>query len=100
MMFFTLVPVTIERSVSVYMLGYLNNNSQHTLTSDKISNEFINQYVKSDKAMQKRLNEQIYSGNVVAKNGGYVITDRGKSLVNIFLMIAKVFNVNTKIIKQ
>ncbi len=99
-MFFTLVPVTIERSVSVYMLGYLDKNSNVILTDSQLSDAFVKQYVKDDKAMDKRLNEQIYSGNVSSRSGGYIITERGKSLVNIFLIIARIFNVNTKIIKE
>ena len=62
LVFFTHFPVTAERSVSVFLLGYLNNRSEKTLTESEIRNDFIKKFLNENRALENRLNEQIVSG--------------------------------------
>ncbi len=99
MVLLTIMPVTIERSISVFMLGYMNKNSKVTFTEPQMSVIFEKKYVHDYKQIQARLNEQSYSGTIVQKNGQYQITNRGKLFVRLFSIIAYLFNVNPQLIK-
>ena len=46
MVFLTLVPVTVERSVSVFMLSYMDENSDQTFTEDSVGEVFTSKYVE------------------------------------------------------
>lgn len=98
LIFFTHLPVTADRSVSVFMLGYLNNNSSKSLTSQQITNFFTNKYLYEYGAMNKRLNEQIESGNIMQVENGYQITKQGQFLMKVYHLIANIFAVDDKLV--
>ncbi|MFA6601449.1 MAG: hypothetical protein WCT02_01115 [Candidatus Paceibacterota bacterium] len=96
--FFTLVPVTIERSISIFILGYMAENPGRVFTKDDISEIFVKKYVDEYGAMQKRFDEQIVSGNVQASGDGYIISENGKRAVKGFIWLSKVFGVSDKLV--
>lgn len=98
MLFFTHLPVTADRSVSVFLLGYMNNNSDKILTVEDMDEFFISRYVYSYGAMERRINEQITSGNIVRDQNGYKITDNGKKLIKLYDIIADIFGIDKKFI--
>lgn len=100
MVFFTHIPVTIERSVSIFMLGYMNAHQGQILTKRDLRDAFVGSYVDGDDAMQKRLDEQVVSGNITRKGDGYALTPEGVRVVAIFSDIADVFGVDPKLIRQ
>ena len=63
MVLFTLIPVTVERSVSVFTLSYMEENPQ-AYTVEEMEEIFNEKYVQEFKAFDKRFKEQIVSGNV------------------------------------
>lgn len=90
---FTLLPVTVERSVSVFMLSYMDQNDDAGITSDEFGDIFYDKYITDFGAFDKRFKEQLLSGNMEeAKDGeGYVITDSGRFVVNMFRFCAELF---------
>jgi uncharacterized membrane protein len=96
LVFFTLVPVTVDRSMSIFLLGYMNKHSDAKLTNQQITKVFIEEYVQKNKALNKRFDEQLVSGNIVIKKGGYQITNQGKSLIHFFQFTADLFGINKK----
>lgn len=89
---FILIPVTVERSISVYMLSYMDENDSSEITSEEFGNIFYDSYIEDFGAFEKRFAEQEISGNIEAKNNGYVITDSGRFIVNLFRICANVFD--------
>ena len=89
---FILIPVTVERSISVYMLSYMDENDSYEITSEEFGNIFYDSYIEDFGAFEKRFAEQEISGNIEAKNNGYVITDSGRFIVNLFRICAKLFD--------
>ena len=72
---FTLVPVTVERSVSVFMLSYMDENSDKTFTQDSVGEIFTTKYVNDYGAFEKRFNEQVVTGTIKQnEDGTYSIT--------------------------
>ena len=98
MVFFILVPVTVERSVSVYMLSYADESDTNFTKSD-IENSFIDIYLKDFGAFDKRFNEQIETGTIEKVNDNeYRLNDRGRFIVRLFRFIANVFNTDKKLV--
>ena len=64
MVLFTLIPVTVERSVSVFMLSYMDENSDRSFTEDDVQQIFTDKYVKDYGAFEKRFEEQIATGTL------------------------------------
>lgn len=96
---FTLVPVTVERSVSVFMLSYMDENSDKTFTEDSVGDIFTSKYVNDYGAFEKRFNEQVVTGTIKQNpDGTYSITDRGRSIVKIFRTLAEWFDTDRRLV--
>ena len=96
---FTLIPVTVERSVSVFMLSYMEENSDQTFTQESVGEVFTQKYVEEYGAFEKRFNEQIVTGTIVENpDGTYSITEKGKFIVNMFRTVAKWFDTDRRLV--
>lgn len=97
---FSLIPVTVERSISVYMLSYLDENYPQTITKDQFEKVFNQQYIHDFGAFEKRFKEQLDTGSLefIPENNSYRITDKGKKIVNLFRFCADIFGTEKKLI--
>ena len=93
LIFFTHVPVTVDRAVSVFLLGRLNE-SPHT--KQEITQELIDKYLIDYGGVDKRLREQQVSGNIVQIDDKYQITEQGRFIVKIFSVVTKIFRIDNK----
>jgi len=98
--FFTHIPVTAERSISIFLLGYMDKNINQSPTKEEITQAFINTYVIKYDAMEKRLQEQLVSGTIEQKNGKYQITQKGMLLMRFYAWIARIFHIDQRLIVQ
>lgn len=99
MVFLTLVPVTVERSVSVFMLSYMDENSEQTFTEESVGEVFTSKYVEDYGAFEKRFDEQVVTGTIEQNpDGSYSITDRGRFIVKMFRMIAGWFDTDPRLV--
>lgn len=98
LVFFTHLPVTAERSVSVFMLGYMDSNPNITMNNKEMSNLFYNKYLNEYGEISRRFNEQIVSGNIIQTGDGYKITRQGQFLMKIYRFIASIFAVDKKLV--
>lgn len=99
MVLFTLIPVTVERSVSVFMLSYMDQNEELQFTQKDIEEIFVEKYVKDYGAFEKRFHEQLVTGSIQEnEDGTYCITSRGKQIVTMFRMIAKWFRTDQRLV--
>ena len=96
--FFTLVPVTIDRSVTVFTLGQFDKASENMLTKEEMEKIFIDDYVYEKGAFDKRFKEQVTTGSIKKDENSdkYVLTSRGKTLIKLFELIGKLYNVDLK----
>lgn len=96
---FTMIPVTVERSVSVFMLSYMDESSQNSFTQKDIETIFEDKYVNEYGAFEKRFSEQIVSGNIEKNSDGtYSITDGGRFIVSMFRTVAKWFDTDQRLV--
>lgn len=100
MVFFTLIPVTVERSVSVFMLSYMDTYSDRTYTQDEVAEIFVDKYVNEYGAFEKRFDEQLTTGTIVQNSDGtYSITDKGRFIVKLFRLISDVFDTDERLVE-
>jgi len=92
--FFTHLPVTADRSISVFILAYMNR-AEGPLTAEQISDSVVQEYFLERQAIDKRLAEQVVTGTVVRSGDAYVISDEGRWLVGFYELIASVFDIDT-----
>lgn len=100
MVFFTLIPVTVERSVSVFMLSYMEESDKEIFSENEIRDAFIALYVDEYGAFQKRFEEQITSGNIVydSNENGFTITSTGRKMVRLFRIMASLFDTDKRLV--
>lgn len=96
--FFTHVPVTANRSISIFMLGYMSDHSEEVFSEDDIEEIFIEKYVNEYKAFSKRFHEQVVTGTIKKVNGGYQITEKGRNLVKIYELVTDMYGLDKKLI--
>lgn len=91
---YTLIPVTVERSISVFMLSYMDQNDTQGITSEEFADIFYEKYIQDFGAFDKRFREQLISGNMEESEyeNGYVITDSGRIVVDLFRICANLFD--------
>lgn len=92
-LFFSLGPMTIERSYTIYSLADMTDHAGRVYTAEDIKTQFIEGYIEEAQESQKRIDEQVAIGNMEETDGGYRITEKGKRLVGIFRLVEKVFPV-------
>lgn len=91
---FILAPTTVERSLTVFMLSYMEQNDEKGMSTDDFAPIFYQKYIIDWGAFDKRFHEQITSGNIEKSpdGHGYIITKNGRFIVNSFRLCGKLFN--------
>ena len=99
---FTHLPVTADRSISVFMLGTMaggEDGAVDSFTKEELEEAFITTYVGSYDAFGKRLEEQIVTGTiVVTEDGEYRITDSGLAILALYDKISDWYGIDKKLI--
>ena len=95
-----MIPFNVSRSNSVLLVAYLYEHKGSPKTEEEITNFIINKYFYDYKAVSKRLEEQIASGNIQKVNNGYILTKRGEIIVETFGFISDLYNVKNNFIKD
>lgn len=98
MVLFTLIPVTVERSVSVFMLSYMSDHKEEAFTEEEIEKVFIQSYVEEFGAFEKRFFEQEITGTISEDKGNYYITKKGEKLVELFRFVGKIFGTDERLL--
>lgn len=99
MVFFTLFPVTVERSVSVFMLSLMDENSEIAYSEEQITAIFVDKYVDEYGAFEKRFEEQSITGTIEKNaDGTYSITDKGRFFVKVFRLISDIFDTDKSLV--
>jgi hypothetical protein len=97
--FLIVVPVTVDRSISIFVLGEMAARPDDVFTPDAMSEDFIRVYVGEGRQIERRLREQAVSGNVVRDGAGYRISSRGKAVVATSRIVATLFGSHAGILR-
>lgn len=95
LIFFTHVPVTADRSLSVFLLGYMNARTQ-PVSKEMIRQAFIDTYITENGAVEKRLTEQFASGTITKERDAYTIAPRGRWIIRMYAWVSDLFGIEKK----
>lgn len=88
---FVVGPVTVDRSVSVFMLSRLAQ-AQAPVTAEDLRGDFATMYLREWDQVGRRLTEQIASGNVEqTPDGRYRLTAQGRSFMATARTMSRLF---------
>jgi hypothetical protein len=95
---FVILPVTVDRSVSVFLLGQMAAHPDESFDADRARTVFDTVYLGTFRQMERRLAEQTVSGNVTPTDDGYVITPQGRAFIRFAGVVARLFRTDTRLI--
>lgn len=88
----TLILTSLDRAISVYFIS-LMNYKENGLTQKEIKENFYKDYFEGDKAIERRIEEQLITGNIYQIDNKYYVTKRGKFTFHIFYNLSRIFNI-------
>ena len=89
-------PSLLDRSISTYVISAVAHSAGEGVDLGTLHTLFIQGYIEGTKTVERRLNEQIITGNIIHNNGSYFITDRGRFTTRMNQMLVNVFNIDDK----
>lgn len=95
---FVVLPVTVDRSISTFLLAQMAAHPQERYSPERARAVFETVYLGEFRQMERRLAEQQASGNVAAVGDGYVITEQGRAFVRLAGLVAWAFRTDTRLI--
>lgn len=96
--FLVVVPVTVDRSISVFILSYMAAHPQQTFTAKQIETAFERDYLGRMRQIERRLHEQQVSGNIRPANGGYTISPQGMGFISWARWIGWLFHTDRRLL--
>ena len=94
--FLVLLPVTVDRSVSVYLLSTLE---QRSMNASELQRTFVDGYVVNMGAIDRRIDEQRKSGNVTVSPDGKVrLTKQGERFMAFSRLVARLFGTDPRFV--
>ncbi len=96
--FLVILPVTVDRSISVFILGEMAAHQDRGYSSDQMSRVFSDVYVGDYRQIDRRMREQVLSGNMERIGDGYRITPRGQAFIRTAKLIAWMFDSDTRFV--
>ena len=88
------VPALLDRSISFFMISIAATAEDGKTDVLELQQRFVDAFVLDGGAIEKRLNEQLVSGNMAPSDGGYVLTERGEGIFALHMTLVDLFNVD------
>lgn len=96
--FLVLLPVTVDRSISVYLLSTIERQNDG-IDPSALQRAFIDGYVVRMGAIDRRIGEQRKSGNVVVGADGKVrLTAQGHRFMTLSRIVARLFGTDPHLV--
>lgn len=91
-------PVTIDRSISVFVLTQMAARPDHAFTPAEMRTLFLDVYVGRYQQIERRLDEQETSGNVAPAGAGFRITAQGLRFVRLARLLSGIFQTDPRFV--
>jgi hypothetical protein len=94
--FFVLVPVNLDRAISVFLLSWMERQAGAAVARPELERAFHDTYIEGYRAIDRRIAEQLASGNIVASPEGFRLTGRGEAFVGFARAVGAIFGVDPR----
>lgn len=96
--FLVLLPVTVDRSVTVYLLSTIEQRNGG-IAAPALEQAFVGGYVRDMHAIDRRIDEQRRSGNIaVGKDGKVTLTPQGRRFMAFSRSVARLFGTDPRFV--
>jgi hypothetical protein len=94
---FVVFPVTFDRSVSTYLLAKIAEQEDLSgIKIEELKTVFVQDYVQDRRAIERRMKEQIISGNVAfSPVNSIVLTDRGRLFLKVGRFVSFLYDLKS-----
>lgn len=97
--FLVLLPVTVDRSVTVYLLSTIERRQEAGIGARELEQAFIDGYVVRMGAIDRRIEEQRVSGNIEVDAKGKVrLTHQGRRFMDLSRLVARLFSTDPRFV--
>lgn len=96
--FLVLAPVTVDRSVSVFLLGYMGQHEPRAFTTREMEEAFRRVYLGDLAQIQRRMDEQERSGNLMRAGEGYALSPQGAAFLRTARLVAWMFDTDPRLL--
>ena len=96
--FLVILPVTIDRSITVFLLGYMDARPDVTFSADDLKQEFSERYLGQYHQIDRRITEQLISSNVVRVGDRYKISPQGRAFIAFSRVIVQMFDIDPRFV--
>ena len=86
------IPVIVDRSFSVFILGTLNKYEEPVPVTEL--EQIISRYFYGRDMVGKRIDEQLATKSIIIDSDTVILTKRGRMIADSFKLIGKVFNLD------
>jgi cation transport ATPase len=93
--FLIVVPVTVDRSVTVFLLGQISR-APNGISAAELRQALVNKYIDQYDAVDRRMREQSLSGNVEAKGELYKLTTQGTRFIKFSRLVGSIFGADLR----
>ena len=87
--FLVVFPVTVDRSVTTFLLEEIEKSD--SMTPNKLEEIFINEYIIKRQAIDRRIYEQLVTGNIKVTNNNVSLSARGRNFMKFSRLIRWIF---------
>jgi len=94
--FLVIVPVTIDRSISVFLLARIEQAGPQGLSRANASRLFVRDYVDGMDQIGRRFDEQLKTGNIQFHNGRAVISPQGQRFLALARMVSNLMHTDPR----
>lgn len=99
MCFLVILPVTVDRSVSVYLLSTIERHDRDGIDAAHLEAAFLQGYVSQMGAIDRRVIEQSQSGNIVVDRTGRIrLTSQGERFMRLSRFVAATFGTDPRFV--
>ena len=96
--FLTLGPVTVDRSISIFINGHMAAQPDRVFSAAEIDRAFRDRYLTGMDQIARRMEEQRITGTVERIGTGYRITAKGKALIATSRTMADLFGADNRLL--
>lgn len=95
--FLITIPTLLDRSISIFLLAELDSDQDQVMTTDHLSQAFMEGYVDGVFQVEKRIAEQVSIGNFERTAVNEVrLTRRGEIVASVNRFLANIFRVDSR----
>lgn len=96
--FLVVFPVTIDRSITVFLLSQMDESPNRTFTVAQMQDRFVQNYLGKWNQIDRRMHEQLLSRNVERSADAYKISAQGRSFMRLCRILGAIFDTDPRFV--